>query len=203
MKAVSVAVTKFSLVWMVHGMDGLRRLRSDNIGTESAGLDVTPTNAQHDALRAMGVTARMPTRTARILMENTYGRSLGRALLGIALFAACGGSPLGALSPAAMPSALGGPCADNSGCQPDLYCETGDPEGRCLKECASSTDCSAGAICVDGKRCMQACKTTAECGRPSYVCWGAAPTMFCDVSREIRNQRAIRKAVDEAEMYGL
>jgi hypothetical protein len=50
---------------------------------------------------------------------------------------------------------------------------------------------------------MQACQTTAECGRPGYVCWGASPTMFCDVSREIQNQRAIWKAVDEAEMYGL
>ncbi len=124
-------------------------------------------------------------------------------ILGTALVAACGGNQLGARWPAAPPSALGGPCADNSGCQPGLFCNAGDPGGRCLKECASNVDCGTGAVCVDVNRCFQACETTADCGRQDYVCSGASTTKFCDVSREVQKQRAIQQSIDEGEMYGL
>lgn len=82
--------TKFSLVWMGHGVKGVRRLRSENIGTEASGVDVETTQAQRGALRAMGAAdARVPARTARILCK--FVRDMDGALQEIARVLVPGG----------------------------------------------------------------------------------------------------------------
>jgi SAM-dependent methyltransferase len=82
-------MTKFSLVWMGHSVKALRRVRSENIGTEVAGGDLDASEAQRAALRAMGVTRRIPSRTARILGK--YVRDMDGALREIARVLSPGG----------------------------------------------------------------------------------------------------------------
>jgi DNA modification methylase len=74
--------TKFSLVWMGYSVRELRKVRSDNIGTEAAGRPVDLTETQRSALRAMGGISRLPPRIVNILRK--YLRDMEAALREIA-----------------------------------------------------------------------------------------------------------------------
>jgi len=78
--------------------------------------------------------------------------------------------------------AIGGACRADDDCASGLFCEKDDPGGQCLKKCASSADCGAGAVCSDEKKCYQACQKPADCTRSGYACKGTAPEMFCDTA---------------------
>jgi hypothetical protein len=111
-------------------------------------------------------------------------RNVTGTWVGVLLLAACGGSQLSARAPGAAPSELGGPCSADAQCDAGLFCEKGDPGGQCLKKCSKSEECGAGGRCVDEKKCYRRCETTADCGRPGYVCGGPAPNKFCDAAGE-------------------
>lgn len=99
--------------------------------------------------------------------------------------AACGGSQVSTTQPTgASSSPLGGGCTADGDCQSGLFCDKDDPGGQCLKKCASTSDCGAGAVCSDEKKCYRACQTNADCGRQGYACIGTAPNKFCDVASE-------------------
>jgi hypothetical protein len=127
--------------------------------------------------------------------------SLCRPLICTTLIAAYGGC-LPAVAPSATPSALGGPCAGSSGCEETLFCQTGAPGGRCSKDCGSSAECGAGAVC-EAKECFPVCRSDADCGRRDYVCESVSMNKFCTASKEAVNQKAIDDAKDQGEMYGL
>jgi adenine-specific DNA methylase len=74
--------TKFSLVWMGYSIGELRKVRTDNIGTEAAGRSKEATEAQRAALQAMGAVRRLPERTVNILRK--YVRDMDAALREIA-----------------------------------------------------------------------------------------------------------------------
>jgi hypothetical protein len=100
---------------------------------------------------------------------------------------ACGGEQPPAQTAAgatATKSPIGGGCASDDDCVSGLFCEKGDPGGQCLKKCATTADCGAGAICSDEKKCYQACQKPEDCTRKGYACKGKAPEMFCDAAEE-------------------
>lgn len=70
--------TKFSLVWLGYSVRDLRRIRTENVGTEAAGRETELTEAQRDALRAMGATSKLQPRMVRILGK--YVKDMDRAI---------------------------------------------------------------------------------------------------------------------------
>src|SRR5436190_6944999 len=107
------------------------------------------------------------------------------SFLAAVLVTSCGGSqqaPAGG-GPSGSKSAVGGGCASDGDCQAGLTCDKGDPGGQCQKACTATTDCGAGAVCGESKKCYKACQSKADC-RDGYTCMGKAPAMFCDVAEE-------------------
>lgn len=70
--------TKFALVWWGYSVRQLRAVRSANIGTEAAGRLGEATDAQAQALKAMGPIRKLPLRTANILRK--YISDMDRAI---------------------------------------------------------------------------------------------------------------------------
>lgn len=59
--------TKFSLVWMGHSISSLRTLRSNNVGTEAAGMGSELEPTLDEAFRSMGAVRKLPAREQAIL----------------------------------------------------------------------------------------------------------------------------------------